>query len=608
MPRKRAAAEAASPVSGLATGIGAILFSSQSSQGSVVVGSQGSILAADAMDSQDGSQQYSQPEYFSGDFCTPEDQVADLGWSQEPRGTENSEPNSAASSAGKMCPPTPDSAAKRRKTKQASANLRAPKQAFMYELDALPEDEEQDGEDGGGGGGGGGVGIVGGKGRPSAPSRKAPPAPPSKGKGSAAASKQKGGKGTGGAQDTTTSHTRDIRSWLSQDSAPAATAAEAVASPTDGGRASKDCMDSASPTGGALFADKGSREGGRRSSGGTKVGAKACRRNPFLATPLTDKEKKTPSRPLPRLGEARASRYLQDFEELAMLGHGNFGSVSLARSRIDGAKYAIKRKEGVRNDSGELTKQEEKAMREVWAMAATVHVPHVVRYHGAWCEENQLFIQMEACECHIKERYLGKNPGASVLLKMIEQIGTALAGLHEMGLGHLDVKPDNIYCAGPDFRLGDFGLACSQKMVYEGVEPEEGDGRYASPEVIRVCLSLSLFLSLSPSPSLCLSLSLSLSLAFALMAAMPRQMSSSSCPLRAYPCRRILASMHDLPEHCCFCMHTCLACVLAYMSLRRDIQRILCHVFPTPQHHNTELDRAGHDAATVFSVVLPPLV
>ena len=85
-------------------------------------------------------------------------------------------------------------------------------------------------------------------------------------------------------------------------------------------------------------------------------------------------------------------------------------------------------------------------MREVWAMAATVHVPYVVRYHGAWCEENQLFIQMEACECHIKERYLGKNPDAAALLRMIEQIGTALAGLHEMGLGHLDVKPDNIYC------------------------------------------------------------------------------------------------------------------------------------------------------------------
>jgi len=475
--RKRLAVEAASPVSGLAAGVGAILFSSQDSQGSAVVGSQGSVLAADAMDSQDGSQQYSQPEYFSGDFCTPEDQVADLGWSQEQRDAENSEPNSAASSAVKMCPPTPDSAAKRRKTKQASGHMRAPKQAFMYELDALPEDEEEDGEDGGGSSGGG-------RGRP-APGRKAPPTAPAKGKGGSAAFKLKGGKVASGAADARPRPGGDIRRWMSQDSAPAA-AAEAAASPPDGGRTSKDCMESASPTGSTLFADTGGREGIRRSSGGTKVGVKACRRNPFLATPLTDKEKKMPSRPLPRLGTARASRYLQDFEELAMLGQGNFGSVSLARSRIDGATYAIKRKEGVRNDSGNLTKQEEKAMREVWAMAATVHVPYVVRYHGAWCEENQLFIQMEACECHIKERYLGKNPGAATLLRMIEQIGTALAGLHELGLGHLDVKPDNIYCSGPDFRLGDFGLACSQQMVQEGVEPEEGDGRYASPQVIQV--------------------------------------------------------------------------------------------------------------------------
>ena len=152
MPPKRRASEAPSPVTGLSFGIGAIQFSSQdSSQGSVVVGSQGSILAGDHnMHSQDSfrsqsqSQQYSQPEYFSGDFCTPEDQVADLGWSQEDGGAENAQPNSATSSASKMCPPTPDSAAKRRKTKQASGHMRAPKQAFMYELDALPEDEEEE--------------------------------------------------------------------------------------------------------------------------------------------------------------------------------------------------------------------------------------------------------------------------------------------------------------------------------------------------------------------------------------------------------------------------------------------------------------------------------
>jgi serine/threonine protein kinase len=159
--------------------------------------------------------------------------------------------------------------------------------------------------------------------------------------------------------------------------------------------------------------------------------------------------------------------------------------VSLVRSRIDGQTYAVKRKEGGGGDGGSLTTKEEKTLREVWAMAALVNVPHVVRYYGAWCEDKQLFIQMEACDCNIKSRYLGKEPTAAVLLRIIDQIGSALAGMHDAGLGHLDVKPENIYCSGQDFRLGDFGLVCSQKMVQEGVEPDEGDGRYASPEAIQ---------------------------------------------------------------------------------------------------------------------------
>ena len=145
MPPKKRPAEAPSPVSGLSMGFGTLRFSSQdSSQGSVVVGSQGSIMASDVK-SQDGSQSQpcSQPEYFSGDFCTPEDQVAELGWSQEQREAENAEPNST----DKMCPPTPDSAAKRRKTRSAApvrANARV-KNSFMYELDPVgEEDSSQD--------------------------------------------------------------------------------------------------------------------------------------------------------------------------------------------------------------------------------------------------------------------------------------------------------------------------------------------------------------------------------------------------------------------------------------------------------------------------------
>lgn len=468
MPPKRRAAEATapSPVSGLSCGIGAIQFSSQDScsQGSVFVGSQGSILAGDHnMHSQDSfrsqsqSQQYSQPEYFSGDFCTPEDQVADLGWSQEDGGAENAEPNRSTKSASKMCPPTPDVTSKRRKTRSKSP--RRPRTSkFTYDLDALQEGEEDE-ED---------VAsdvkneqqprLLGGDTRRSkleAAGKKSPPVAPSKPRG--------GTKKLQGKQNSRGVGSNLITAYMSQESVPASAGASSSPSGVEG----DGMRDSLSPMGGALFGPKGSKEGRegcrRLSASGTKIGAKACRRNPFLACGLTEKERKTPSRALPRLDKgARATRYLQDFEELSVLGQGNFGCVYLARSRIDGQTYAVKRKDSGGDDAAELTKQEERAMREVWAMAAIAHLPYVVRYQTSWRENSQLFIQMEACECHIKERYLFKHPHAAILLRLIAQIGSALAGMHSMGLAHLDVKPDNIYCSGNDFRLGDFGLVCSQ--------------------------------------------------------------------------------------------------------------------------------------------------
>jgi len=486
MPPKKRPADAPSPVSGLSCGFGALQFCSQgSSQGGNVTCSQGSIVVGDnnlesqdswksqsqfQSESQSQSQQYSQPEYFSGDFCTPEDQTADLNWSQS---QENAEPNSAASSTSKMCPPTPDVASKRRKT-ASPRRLRANKHHFTYDLDALQEDDEDE------------KGECKDTGTESAESskvkqtksdllsstgRKAPPVAPSK-------------RVTKKPLPRPDTKANLITSYMSQESVPAA--ARPSTSPEVAGRGA-DCMQSLSPVGGVLFGPTCNKESTRRA--GAKVGAKACRQNPFLTCALTDKERRTPSRALPRLERgAKATRYLQDFEELSMLGQGNFGNVFLARSRIDGQTYAIKRKDGFRSHGRELNKQEERAMREVWAMAALAHVPNVVRYHGAWCENSQLFIQMEACECHIKERYLGKNPSACVLLRILVQIGTALAGMHEMGLAHLDVKPDNIYCSADAFRLGDFGLVCSQTMVNDGIEPEEGDGRYASPQVIEVCV------------------------------------------------------------------------------------------------------------------------
>ena len=242
--------------------------------------------------------------------------------------------------------------------------------SFMYELDPVGEEDSSQDE-------------VHPKPKQASPAagKKNPPAPPAKGRGA------KGRRGDAPAQTNTF-----LTSWLSQERPHAPS--ELSASPMRGVEASADI--SRSPTvGGGLFAHESRRDGGdRAASGGTTVGAKACFRNPFLAGPLTDKERKTPSRAVPRLQKgARVSRYLHDFEELAKLGEGNFGSVMLVRSRVDGQKYAVKRKQGFDCDKA-LSKQGEKAMREVWAMAALTTVPNVVRYHGAWSEDGQLLRQL----------------------------------------------------------------------------------------------------------------------------------------------------------------------------------------------------------------------
>lgn len=59
------------------------------------------------------------------------------------------------------------------------------------------------------------------------------------------------------------------------------------------------------------------------------------------------------------------------------------------------------------------------------------------------------------------------------------QIGTALQHLHQHGMAHLDVKPDNIYTDShsDSVKLGDFGLATPLNHHNLSLEFSEGDSR-----------------------------------------------------------------------------------------------------------------------------------
>ena len=61
------------------------------------------------------------------------------------------------------------------------------------------------------------------------------------------------------------------------------------------------------------------------------------------------------------------------------------------------------------------------------------------------------------------------------------QIAKALHFIHERGIAHLDVKPDNIYVKNGVYKLGDFGCAT---LLNKSLPIEEGDARYMPQEIL----------------------------------------------------------------------------------------------------------------------------
>jgi serine/threonine protein kinase len=64
--------------------------------------------------------------------------------------------------------------------------------------------------------------------------------------------------------------------------------------------------------------------------------------------------------------------------------------------------------------------------------------------------------------------------------RLLAGVGGALAHIHTGGFLHLDVSPSNIFRAGAEFKLGDFGTLRADGEFRPG---DEGAGAYAAPEV-----------------------------------------------------------------------------------------------------------------------------
>lgn len=72
-----------------------------------------------------------------------------------------------------------------------------------------------------------------------------------------------------------------------------------------------------------------------------------------------------------------------------------------------------------------------------------------MKYYCSWIEEERIYIVMEYCETAVKEVYQqvkleGKVIAEERLKEIMKQALMGLKAMHECGMVHLDIKPDNL--------------------------------------------------------------------------------------------------------------------------------------------------------------------
>jgi serine/threonine protein kinase len=168
-----------------------------------------------------------------------------------------------------------------------------------------------------------------------------------------------------------------------------------------------------------------------------------------------------------------------DYRIIGILGNGGHGIVLKAENIHDPSIIvAIKLANGP-TDPATLSELQKEAQR----IAGLQH-PHIIRQIGFDVYNQTPYIIMEyALNGSLRDRYPPSSVvNLDIVVEIVKQVASALQYVHDQGLIHRDLKPQNILINSSDeMLLSDFGIAMNQSSTTSNVV---GTYLYMAPEVI----------------------------------------------------------------------------------------------------------------------------